>query len=319
MNQILAMFADPLMQRALIAALLVGLAGPIIGTFLVQRRLALLGDGIGHVALTGVALGWLVGTWFGLVPADTLAVPGAVVVSVLGSVAIELVRQRGKTSGDLALALLFYGGIAAGAVLIKVAGGTNANLMSYLFGSVSTVSRGDVIVTACLAGLIIVVGLVLRGALFAISNDEGFATASGLPTRSLNIILAALAAITVTTAMRVVGVLLVSALMIVPVAIAQLMTRSFSRTMALACGLGVVISAVGVVITYWCDLPPGGMIVVLAVLVYAVTAVLRPVVRRLRRRPSAVAGSPEERPMPERRVGASVAPGARPARNGGAA
>ena len=133
------MLASPLMQRALIAAVLVGLVAPVMGTYLVQRRLALLGDGIGHMALTGVAVGWLVGGAMSLTPHDVLAVPGAVVASIVGAVLIEVVRERGRTSGDLALAMLFYGGIAGGVLLIKVAGGTNANLMSYLFGSISTV------------------------------------------------------------------------------------------------------------------------------------------------------------------------------------
>ena len=139
-DQVVELLSSPLMQRALIAAILVGAAAPVVGTFLVQRRMALLGDGIGHVALTGVALGWLVGSWAGLVPQDALAVPGAVIAAIVGSVVIELVRERGRTSGDLALALMFYGGIAGGVLLIKVAGGTNANLISYLFGSISTVS-----------------------------------------------------------------------------------------------------------------------------------------------------------------------------------
>src|SRR5690606_11635623 len=132
------MLGDPLMQRALLAALLTGLAAPVIGTYLVQRKLSLLGDGIGHVALTGVALGWLVGNLMGLVPDDALAIPGAVLAALVGAIAIELVRERGRTSGDVALALLFYGGIAGGVLLISVAGGTSANLMGYLFGSIST-------------------------------------------------------------------------------------------------------------------------------------------------------------------------------------
>src|SRR5690242_2940307 len=268
------------MRRALIAAVLVGLAAPAIGTFLVQRRMALMGDGIGHVALTGVALGWLVGSWAGLVPQDALAVPGAVVAAVIGSVVIELVRERGRTSGDLALALMFYGGIAGGVLLIKVAGGTNANLISYLFGSISTVSTTDLWWTVALAALVLGVGLGLRTALFAVSHDEEFARASGLPVRVLSMIVAVIAALTVTIAMRVVGLLLVSALMIVPVAIAQLFARSFSRTMTLASIIGVVVSVIGLVLTYWQDIPPGATIVVLAILVYAVAATLQPVLRR---------------------------------------
>lgn len=280
MSDLLEMLSAPLMQRALLAAVLVGAAAPVVGTFLVQRRMALMGDGIGHVALTGVALGWLVGSWAGLVPQDSLAIPGAVVAAVVGSVVIELVRERGRTSGDLALALMFYGGIAGGVLLIKVAGGTNASLISYLFGSISTVSTTDLWWTVALAVLVLGTGVGLRSALFAVSHDEEFARASGLPARALSILVATIAAITVTIAMRVVGLLLVSALMIVPVAVAQLYARSFSRTMAAASGIGVVVSVVGLTVTYWNDIPPGATIVVLAIAVYAVAAALQPLLRR---------------------------------------
>ena len=279
-DQVVELLSSPLMQRALIAAILVGACAPVVGTFLVQRRMALMGDGIGHVALTGVAVGWLVGSWAGLVPQDTLAVPGAVVAAIAGSVIIELVRERGRTSGDLALALMFYGGIAGGVLLIKVAGGTNANLISYLFGSISTVSTTDLWWTAGLAVVVLGVGLGLRTALFAVSHDEEFARASGLPVRLLSMVVAVIAALTGTIAMRVVGLLLVSALMIVPVAIAQLFARSFGRTMTLASVIGVVVSVVGLVLTYWQDIPPGATIVVLAILVYAVAATLRPLMSR---------------------------------------
>ena len=279
-QEVLELLGSPLMQRALVAAVLVGAAAPVVGTFLVQRRMALMGDGIGHVALTGVALGWLVGSWAAVSPVDALAVPGAVVAAVVGSVVIELVRERGRTSGDLALAIMFYGGIAGGVLLIKVAGGTNANLMSYLFGSISTVSTGDLWWTAGLAVLVLTVGVGLRWALFAVSHDEEFARAGGLPVRALSMLVATLAALTVTISMRVVGLLLVSALMIVPVAIAQVFARSFGRTMALASTIGVAVSVVGLSVTYWQDYPPGATIVVLAIAVYAVAATLRPLVHR---------------------------------------
>lgn len=130
MEAIAEILSSSLMQRALLAALLVGAAAPVVGTFLVQRRLALLGDGIGHIALTGVAAGWLVGAVVGLTPRDVLALPGAMVAAVLGAVAIEWVRAKGRITGDVALAILFYGGIAGGVLLIQIAGGTSSNLMS---------------------------------------------------------------------------------------------------------------------------------------------------------------------------------------------
>jgi zinc transport system permease protein len=269
------LFTDPLMQRALIVSLLVGLAAPIVGTYLVQRRMALLGDGIGHVALAGVAAGWLAGTAVGVTQRDALALPGAIVFAVIASVTIEHLREKGTAPADVAMAILFYGGIALGVLFIGMAGGTNANLLGYLFGSISTVTWPDVWLTVALAGLILVVGLGLRHSLFAVTHDRDFALASGLPVRVLNLAVAVLAAVTITASMRVVGVLLVSGLMILPVAIAQQITGSFARTMALGMGIGAVLCVSGLTITYYHDLQPGALIVVIGVVTFAVASIVR--------------------------------------------
>ena len=252
------------MQRALVAAVLVGLAAPAVGVFLVQRRLALMGDGIGHVALTGVALGFLLGT------APVLT---AVVVATVGAVVIELVRQQGRTSGDVALALMFYGGIAGGVLLIGLApGGSNANLLAYLFGSLTSVSPSDVVVIGVLSTALLGTLLVVGRQLFAVCHDEDFARAAGLPVRALNLLLAVMAAVTVTVAMRVVGLLLVSALMVVPVAAAQQLVRGFRATVVLALVVGLAASLSGVVGSYYADTAPGALIVVVALGLFAVAA-----------------------------------------------
>ncbi len=268
-------FTDPLMQRALVVALLVGLSAPVIGTYLVQRRMALLGDGIGHVALAGVAAGWLAGSLANFTQRDALALPGAVIFAILAAVTIERLRERGTSPADVAMAILFYGGIATGVLLIGMAGGTGSNLLGYLFGSISTVTWVDVWITVALSGLILVVGLGLRHALFSVTHDQDFAIASGLPVRALNLLVAVLAAVTITVAMRVVGVLLVSALMILPVAIAQQFSRSFARTMRIAMFVGAVLCVAGLTITYYRDLQPGALIVVLGVFAYAIAAGIR--------------------------------------------
>src|SRR5690625_4464001 len=123
---VLDLLSSPMAHRSILVALLVGLVAPVVGTFLVQRRLSLLGDGIGYVALTGVGAGWLVGTITGAAKADQYAVPGAIVAAIAGAVIIEFMRDRGKTTGDVALALLFYGGIAGGVLTISIAGGTRS-------------------------------------------------------------------------------------------------------------------------------------------------------------------------------------------------
>lgn len=267
---ILDIFASPMAQRSIIVAALVGLVAPIVGTFLVQRRLSLLGDGIGHVALTGVGAGWLVGTLTGAARADQYAVPGAVVAAIAGALIIEYMRDRGKTSGDVALALLFYGGIAGGVLIISLAGGTSANLTGYLFGSLATVTGSDVWLTIGLSALIVLIGIRLRAALFTVSYDEEFARASGLPVAGLNALIAVIAALTVTVSMRVVGLLLVSALMIVPVVTAQIFARSFASTMSLAMGIGALVSLAGLIITFFYPAPPGATIVVLAITLFGV-------------------------------------------------
>jgi zinc transport system permease protein len=267
------------MQRALVAAVLVGLAAPAVGVFLVQRRLALMGDGIGHIALTGVALGFLLGT------APVLT---AIVVATAGAVVIELVRQQGRTSGDVALALMFYGGIAGGVLLISLApGGTNANLLAYLFGSLTAVSPGDLVVITGLSVALLLTLLLLGREMFAVCHDEEFARVSGLPVRALNVLLAVLAAVTVTVAMRVVGLLLISALMVVPVATAQQLVRGFRATVAVALGLGVLAAVGGVTGSWYAGTAPGAMIVVVALTGFALAALTGVVLRRVRRTTSA--------------------------------
>ncbi|MEU6877129.1 metal ABC transporter permease [Streptomyces sp. NPDC046712] len=275
------------MQRALLAAVLVGITAPAVGIYLVQRRQALMGDGIGHVAMTGVGLGFLL-SWS--------PVWMATLVAVVGSVAMELIRAYGKTRGDLALALLFYGGMAGGVLLINLSPtGSNANLSSYLFGSLTTVSREDVTAISILAAFVILVTVGLRRQLFAVSQDEEFARVTGLPVRALNLLVAVTAAVTVTVAMRVVGLLLVSALMVVPVAAAQQLSRSFRTTFVLAVVIGTGTTLTGTVTSYYQDLPPGATIVLLAIAVFVLLTVLAtPLARRRARAAEAVASSSAE-------------------------
>ena len=250
------------MLRALAGALIIGVAAPALGIYLVQRRLSLIGDGIGHVALTGVGVGLL----FNQSPVLT-----AVVVAAIGAVGVELVRERGRTSGDLALALLFYGGIAGGVVLVGLSDDSgSANLVQYLFGSLTTTSGSDLVVIAVLGAAVLAAMLLLRPALFAVCDDEEYARVSGLPVRALNLLMAVTTAVTVTIAMRTVGLLLVSALMVVPVAAAQQITRGFSATMAVAMSVGLVAALSGVLVSAEIDTAPGATVVILALALFLV-------------------------------------------------
>ena len=271
----MSMLGYDFMQRALIAAALVGILAPLIGVFLVQRRLALLGDGMGHVALTGVGLAFLLGT---------APIPTAMVTAALGAFLIEFIRYRSRTAGDVALALLFYGGIAGGVLFASLAPGkASSSLNAYLFGSLSTVASGDVMALLALCVVVIVLIAIFGRELFAVSLDSDLAAVQGIRVRVMSTLLAVLAAVAVVVGMRVVGLLLVSAIMIVPVAAAQQVTRSFRSTAALAVVLGLAACLVGLATSFSVEVPPGPTIVLVALALFAVLALAAVPLRRRRR------------------------------------
>lgn len=282
------LFSYGFMQRALIAALFTGLAAPAIGTYLVQRRMALMGDGIGHVAVTGVALGLVTGTS----PVWT-----AVVVATIGAILIEVIRERGHTNGDVALALLFYGGLAGGVLLTGLGGQSAARLQEYLFGAITTLGVSEVVVTMALATVVVTCAVGLSPQLFAMAHDQDYARVAGLRVRFYNVLVAVLAAVSVTVAMRTVGLLLVSALMVVPVATSQQLARSFRTTLLASMVLGVIASVGGLtisaVVSERATVAPGPAIVLLALAMFVATW---PVAVWLRRRSRLRAPFAEEQP-----------------------
>jgi len=263
------MLESEFMRLALAAGAIVGVLAPAVGFFLVQRRQSLVGDGIGHVAFAGVAAGILLG----ISPVLT-----ALVAAALGGVAIELLRSRGRTAGDQALALVFYTGIALGVVLVAQAGALNVGLFQYLFGSILTITRSDLALIAGLAALGLATIALLYRAFAAVIVDEEGARVAGVPIGSLNIALAALAAVTIALSMRVVGILLVAALMVLPVSAAGRVAWSMRSTLFLSTAIGLASALSGLTVSYYADLPPGGTIVLVAAAVYLValaTSVVR--------------------------------------------
>ena len=251
------------MQLALVAGLVVGACAPLIGVFLVQRRLSLMGDGIGHIAFAGVGIGAVVGVW----PVWT-----ALAASVVAAVVIERLRSHGTAQGDVALALFFYGGIALGVVLISAADDLDSSLLSYLFGQILTVERSEVALVVALGCVIVVTILVCGRALFAMAVDEEWARVAGLPVGLLNNVLAILTAVTVVVAMRVVGILLVAALMVVPVAAAQILARSQRAILLWSVAVGMSSVVVGLGFARAGGYAPGGTIVLVAVAVFGLAA-----------------------------------------------
>ena len=251
------------MRLAFAAGAIVGLLAPAVGFFLVQRGMSLIGDGIGHAAFAGVALGYLLG----VSPVAT-----ALGTSVAGAVTVEWLRARRRAAGDQALALLFYTGIAAGVVLVSAAGALNANLFAFLFGSILTVTRGDLLLVAILGTLGLALIAALYRALVATALDEEAARVSGVPVGMLNVVLAALAGVTIAVSMRIVGILLIAALMVLPASAAGRIAWSVRSTILLAMGIGVASVFAGLIVSYYADLAPGGTIVLAAAASFAVTS-----------------------------------------------
>ncbi len=257
-------FGLEFMRRALLAALVVGVAAPSIGVFLVQRRLALMGDGIGHVAFMGVAAGLFLGT--------SPVITGIVAASLAGA-GIEVLREKGRTASDVALALIFYGGIAGGALLAFKSGQSN-KVMGYLFGSVLTVNKEDLMILSVSGIVVLVTVLLWRKELFAVCYDEDVARVSGPSVRKLNFLMALAAAVTVGVTMRVVGILLVSAMLVLPVAIVQQLSTSFRTTLFGSMALGGILGVAGVLLAFRLDTSPGATIVLLAIGVFFLAAML---------------------------------------------
>lgn len=255
------------MQLALLAGLVVGTCAPLIGTFLVQKRLSLLGDGIGHIAFAGVAVGIATGVW----PVWT-----AMVAAVSGALAIEWLRGRGRTAGDLALALFFYSGIAGGIVVMSSTRSLDASAIGYLFGQILVVSPGDAWTIVAIGAAAAVTLLVTWRALLSIVIDEEAARVGGLPVDRLNLLLAALVAVIVVAGMRVVGVLLVAALMVLPVGAAQRLAPSFRLTLVAASAIGAGSVVLGLVAARLWDLAAGGTIVLVAAAAFALSSLVGP-------------------------------------------
>lgn len=254
------------MQRALAAGLVVGVFAPLIGTFLVQKRMSLIGDGIGHAAFAGVGAGLFAGIY----PVWT-----ALVFAIAGALGIEWLRARRKASGDLALALFFYSGIALGAVLANAKGGLGTSIIGFLFGQPLTVDVPEMIVILMLGALVVGLVISLRRVLFAVVTDEDWSSVAGLPVRAMNGLLAVLTAVAVVAAMQVVGILLIAALMVLPVATGQLLGRSFNATLRVAVAVGVGSVIAGLTSSRLWGLAPGGAIVLVAALVFLIVALVR--------------------------------------------
>jgi zinc transport system permease protein len=254
------------MQRAFAAGAVMAIVCPLIGVFLVPRRLSLIADTLAHVALAGVAIGLLVGA---------SPIVGALIVTVVGALGMERLRSHGALQGDAALAVFLSGGFALAVVLISLARGFNADLFAILFGSILTVSPADVWLISALGAVVVATILLSYRRLFVITLHEDLARTSGVPVTALNLMLTLLTALTTVVAMRMVGVLLVSAMIVIPTLTGFSLGRSFRRATIVAIVAALAAVGIGLTAAYYLSLAAGGAVVLTALLIFAGVAVLR--------------------------------------------
>jgi zinc transport system permease protein len=259
----LAFLEYDFMQRALLAGLMIGAVAPLLGMFLTVRRQALIADTLAHASLAGVALGFLLGI-------DPLLAAG--VVSVLAALFIERLRTLGWFSGDSLLALILSGSLAFAVVGMSAADKFNAGVLQYLFGGITTVSSQDMWLIGGVAVVVFGLCILLFKEYFLMSFDEDIAKAQGLRTGLLNTLLALMTALTVAVGMRVVGVLLMGALMVIPVLAAMRLGVSFRATSAMAVVISLFSVLSGLVLSYYYDIAAGGAIVLMAISIFGITS-----------------------------------------------
>nr|WP_238988870.1 metal ABC transporter permease [Calorimonas adulescens] len=249
------------MQRAFAAGIMIAIICPVIGTFIVLRRMSMIGDALSHVSLSGVAAGML----FGFYPFT-----GALIMSALAALFIEFLRNYFKKYAEVSLAVVMSGGIGLATILISLGRSFNVDLFSYLFGSIVAVTPADLWLILVIGIFICLSMVYIYRRLFYMTFDEDAAKFSGIDTRAINIFFTMLTALTVALSIRVVGTLLVSSLMVIPAAVSIQVSKSFKATMAISIVVALVSVIVGLIASFVWDLAPGGTIVITSVLILVV-------------------------------------------------
>jgi len=243
-------------QKGLIAGAAIAIICSLMGMFLVLRRYSLFGDALSHMAFGGISLGLFTGIY----PLWT-----AFAVSVLGALGITKLRKSTKISGDAAIAVLLVSGLGIGVLLISATGGFKVDLFSFLFGSILLISIEDMLLILGISSGIVATLVALRKQLLHLTFDEEQAQVSGINTDKLNYVFVALASVTVITSMRLVGILLISALIVLPNITAIMFGKGFKKTIMISVSMSVISVVSGIILSYYFDLAPSGTIVMISV------------------------------------------------------
>lgn len=267
---IASLFHYEFLQNAFLSGLIIGIIAPLLGVFIVVRRLSLIADALSHVTLAGIAGSlYLSQSVSALVFLNPLYL--GIVASVTGSLFIERLRRLYKHYEELAIPIIMSAGLGFSAIFISLAEGFSSDLFSYLFGSVSAVSRQDLWIIVGIALIVIVFLVLFYKELFVLSFDEEYAKASGLPAKWIHILFMIVTALVIAGSMRIVGILLVSSLMTLPVAAAMRIAKGFKQAIIYSVAFGELAVLIGLVSAYYLDLAPGGTIVVTSILILLIT------------------------------------------------
>lgn len=258
-------WAYDFMQRAFLAGLIVALLCPTIGIYLVLRRLSMIGEMFAHVSLAGVALGLFTGIY---------PLASALGLSLVAAAALEVLRKTYRILGDLAIAIMISAGIGLAVVLISLSRAFNADLFSFLFGSLIAITANDLRLIAFIGVLVLALVTFLQKELFFIAFDEEAARAAGVRVDLVNMVFVAATALTIAAAMRVVGILLVSSMITVPVAAALQLGRSFRTTVIYSYLFALTSVILGLFVAYHANLATGGSIVLISVGLFIISALV---------------------------------------------
>ncbi|MDR4948611.1 metal ABC transporter permease [Neobacillus cucumis] len=268
------------LQNAFLTGIMIGVLAPLLGVFIVVRRLSLIADALSHVTLAGIALSLLIENKLAILAGLNPLYMG-MVFSVGGSLFIEKLREVYKHYQELAIPIIMSSGVGLSVIFISLANGFNTDLFSYLFGSVSAVSRTDLWVILIISIVVILILILLYKELFLLSFDEEHAKASGIPAKSIHFIFIVMVALVIAASMRIVGILLVSSLMTLPVAASIRIAKGFKQTIFLSVLFGEISVLGGLFTAYYLDLAPGGTIVMIAVLILIIAILYKKSTTRL--------------------------------------
>lgn len=260
------------LQNAFASGLIIGLIAPLLGVFIVVRRLSLIADALSHVTLAGIAGSLYLSQ---TVPLFAMLNPLylGILSAVSGSVLIERLRRLYKHYEELAIPIIMSAGIGISAIFISLANGFSADLFGYLFGSVSAVSRQDLWIVVIIALIVILFLRFFYKELFVLSFDEEYARASGLPAKWIHILFMIVTALVIAASMRIVGILLVSSLMTLPVAASMRLAKGFKQAILLAVVFGETAVLIGLVTAFYLNIAPGGTIVVTSICILLIVII----------------------------------------------